>query len=100
LHTPVSATARVAAAAATNNEKEKGNTMNNCFEMRCPKCAGEDRIDVAATVWVRLTGDGTDADEAHEGGHYWEDESSARCDACGHSGTVREFSPTDAGGDQ
>jgi len=65
--------------------------MTNCFEMKCPKCGGEDRIDIAATVWVRLTSDGTDADLAADGGHFWEDDSAARCVACDHQGTVKDF---------
>jgi hypothetical protein len=67
--------------------------MSNCFNMRCPKCGGEDQIDIAATVWVRLTGDGTDADEAADGGHFWDDDSPARCVRwrCDHQGTVKDF---------
>src|SRR3954468_21602835 len=61
-------------------EAEPGNS----FDMRCPKCSGETQIDIAATVWVRLTGDGTDADEAADGGHFWDDDSRARCVGCDH----------------
>jgi hypothetical protein len=69
--------------------KEPGNS----FEMRCPKCGDGTQIDIAATVWVRLTADGTDADEAEDGGHFWEDDSRARCNACDHQGTAKEFQP-------
>jgi hypothetical protein len=90
LHTPFSAKARVAF--ATQNQMRKGDqAMTNCFDMRCPKCGSEDQIDIAATVWVRLTRDGTDADEAAEGGRFWDDDSAARCAACDHQGTVKDF---------
>jgi hypothetical protein len=65
----------------------------NSFEMRCPKCGDGSQIDIAATVWVRLTSDGTDADEAADGGHFWGDYNHARCNACDHQGTVKEFRP-------
>ena len=65
----------------------------NAFDMRCPKCGDASRIDVAATVWVRLTSDGTDADESAEGSHDWDDDSRARCNACDHEGAVKEFQP-------
>jgi hypothetical protein len=74
---------------ADDQQSEPGNS----FDMRCPKCGGDTRIDIAATVWVRLTPDGTDTDEATEGGHFWDDDSPARCDACDHNGKVKEFQP-------
>ncbi|MGA8756643.1 MAG: hypothetical protein WB611_09965 [Stellaceae bacterium] len=65
----------------------------NDFDMRCPKCGDTSQIDIAATVWVRLTSDGTDADEAADGGHFWDDDSRACCAACDHQATVKEFQP-------
>jgi hypothetical protein len=65
----------------------------NCFEMRCPNCGSADQIEIAATVWVRLTADGTDTDESEDGSHWWEDESAAKCNACDHEGTVKTFTP-------
>jgi hypothetical protein len=66
--------------------------MGNQFDMACPVCGRDDAIDVAATVWVRLTPDGTDTDESNDGSHEWDGDSAALCNACGHSGTVGEFS--------
>lgn len=63
----------------------------NMFDMVCPKCGDSDHIDVLAKIWVRLTSDGTDADESGIGDHEWDDDSEAMCFACNHSGTVREF---------
>jgi hypothetical protein len=65
--------------------------MSNQFNMRCPKCGSEDQIEIAATVWVLLTADGTDADQTADGSHWWEDESPARCNACDHQDTVKAF---------
>jgi len=72
--------------------KKKGEqAMSNTFEMRCPKCGGEDQIDVQAAIWVRLTSDGTDADAAADTGHDWADDSRAVCAACDYTGRVKDF---------
>jgi hypothetical protein len=65
--------------------------MTNCFDLRCPKCGNTDEIDVSASVWTRLTDEGTDTDLAKDCGHEWGDDSSARCAACGHFGKVTGF---------
>jgi hypothetical protein len=65
--------------------------MTNCFDLRCPKCGNTDEIDVSASVWARVTEDGTDTDLAKDGGHEWGDDSSARCAACGHFGKITGF---------
>ena len=66
--------------------------MANAFDMTCPNCGDSDHIEIEAKVWVRLTSDGTDADEAKSGyGHEWDDDSPAICQACGHQGTVLSF---------
>lgn len=62
--------------------------MKNAFDMKCPQCGAEDDLDIEATVWVRLTADGTDADASHDGGHAWGGDSACRCDKCGWEGTV------------
>jgi hypothetical protein len=65
--------------------------LDNDFGMKCPNCGASDQIDVAATVWVRLSPDGTDTTLAANGDHEWDNGSAAVCGACGHSGTVRNF---------
>ena len=72
--------------------------MSNQFDMKCPCCGGDDEIDIAATVWVRLCHNGTDIFEAHNGDHEWSDGSDAQCCACGHTGTVREFTEDEVSG--
>ena len=71
--------------------------MANPLDMACPACKRDDRIDIQATVWVRLTPDGTDADLSEDGDHTFEPTSPAQCHGCGHHGTVAEFEPPDAG---
>jgi hypothetical protein len=65
--------------------------MSNFFDLRCPKCHGEDSIDILASVWLRLMPDGTDADASACGDHEWCDQSAASCDACGYQGHVVDF---------
>jgi hypothetical protein len=74
-----------------NDEFEEESTVSYSWNMRCPKCGADDRIDIAATVFVRLTSDGTDADESKIGDHEWDNDSLAVCYACGFSVTVRDF---------
>lgn len=65
--------------------------MTNCFDLRCPKCGTSDEIDVSASIWARVTAEGTDPNLAKDGDHEWGDDSSARCAACGHFGKVTAF---------
>ena len=65
--------------------------MTNCFDLRCPKCDNGDQIDVSASVWVRVTHDGTDPDLSKDGTHEWGDDSPTHCAACCHSGKVTDF---------
>jgi hypothetical protein len=63
----------------------------NQFGMFCPECGASDRLDVAATVNVRLTTNGTDTDESADGSHTWGEDSPCTCDQCGHEGIVSHF---------
>ena len=67
--------------------------MSNFLDMRCPKCGDQDRINIAATLWVRVTDDGTDADASGDGGSEFTPKSIAVCRACDHCATVAAFSP-------
>jgi hypothetical protein len=69
----------------------KGNHMTNFFDLRCPKCGGTGHIDISASIWVRVTHDGTDPDLSKDGTHEWGDDSPACCAACGHSGKLADF---------
>ncbi len=64
---------------------------DNEWNLRCPDCARADAIDIAATVWVRLCADGTDATLSHNGDHQWGEGSPACCTACGFHGQVRHL---------
>jgi hypothetical protein len=77
--------------------KKKGDhAMSNTFDMKCPKCGCEDQIDIQASIWVRVTSDGTDADAPSCGDHIWEPDSVAACEACGYNGKVKDFEPPEA----
>lgn len=66
-------------------------TVKQAWEMCCPKCGEDDRIDVLALVWVRLTPDGTDRDEPDGTDEDWDNNSPCSCNHCGHRGTVGDF---------
>lgn len=57
----------------------------------CPKCGKADRIEVAATVWVRLTSDGSDADDTMNSDHEYDDDSDAVCGHCDYRGKLASF---------
>ena len=60
-------------------------SKSNQFNLKCPSCGRGDSLDIAATLWVRLTPDGTDADASRVGDHEWDNSSAATCE-CGWSG--------------
>lgn len=68
--------------------------LHNDYGMACPHCGSSNRIDVAATVWVRLCRDGTDIFEAANGDQEWTDNSATYCGGCGEGGTVASFTKT------
>jgi hypothetical protein len=69
--------------------------MRNFLDIRCPKCRSTDQIDIAATVWLRVMEDGTDADQSENGDHDFEPTSPATCNACGFAGRVQDFEEED-----
>lgn len=67
-------------------------TVLKNWGMACPGCGESSRIEIEAKVWVLLTTDGTDADEAVSGsGHEWDDASQAKCQGCDREGVVSDF---------
>jgi hypothetical protein len=64
--------------------------MANQFGYECPECGEDDTIDITAKVDVRLTEDGTDADESRDGSHEWDEDSPASC-GCGWQGKVADL---------
>lgn len=67
--------------------------MTNFLDYRCPDCGDEDHIEVAASIWARLTADGTDPDGAEHHGHDYTPSSPARCASCGYEGAFIDFEP-------
>jgi ribosomal protein L37AE/L43A len=74
-------------------------SMANFLDYRCPKCSSSDEIEVAATIWLRLTADGTDADLADCHDHEYDTTSPAICQGCGFQGKIGEFDPQQAAPD-
>lgn len=71
--------------------KPDPNTCDNDADLFCPACGRSDQLDVCATVKVRLTPNGADAELIENNSYEWHDESSCSCVACGFDGTVGEF---------
>jgi hypothetical protein len=94
---PLSAIEHIDAWVNENGEDpdDDDDACDNQFGLFCPQCGASDQLDITATVKVRLTADGTDEDQAHNGGtgHEWHDESPCTCLACDYDGTVAEFEP-------
>lgn len=70
--------------------------MSNFLDMCCPSCGDDQQIDIQASVWIRVSQDGTDADAANCGDHEFTPESTACCKGCGHWATVAAFTRTEA----
>lgn len=66
-------------------------TVKQMWESCCPQCRRDDQIDVAAQVWVRLTPDGSDQDEAENADTEFNQQSGAMCAACGFHGNLDDF---------
>ena len=67
---------------------------NNCLEgFKCPgkDCGQEDEFNIACTVLMTVTDDGTDDYRDVE----WNDDSYCECPDCGFSGKVADFRSPD-----
>jgi ribosomal protein L37AE/L43A len=70
--------------------------MPNFLDLVCPSCGRDDCVEIAAHIWVRVTQDGTDPDQAETRDHEYHQRSPAICSRCGFVGTVSHFEPQDA----
>lgn len=68
----------------------RSDNANEMARTVCPSCGKADQIDVAATVWVRITDNGTDADASSDGHQEYDGDSAASCGGCRWSGTLSE----------
>jgi ribosomal protein S27E len=66
-------------------------TVRAYHDVQCPKCGRDDELDVFATVYVRLTPEGSDTDQAENVIHSWGAATPVRCHSCDHDGTIFEF---------
>ena len=65
------------------------NPNTNCLEgMRCPDCGSYGPFEIAATITVEVSDEGT---EDLSGGYGWSAASFCRCNYCDHTGTVDTF---------
>lgn len=82
---------------ATGYETAGPPTVHDEWGIRCPKCDHDDKLDIIATVNVRLTADfETDADGSVNSSQEWDRGSLIFCRECGHHGLVGEFTTDDA----
>lgn len=66
-------------------------TVKEVWNMCCPQCKQDRHLDITALVDVRLTPNGTDADESDSGDHEWDDGSPCSCRNCCFEGKVKDF---------
>src|SRR4051812_28198418 len=65
--------------------------MPNRFDLRCPQCHKDDKIEILAKAWVRITPIGTDASLTSTLDHQWHGTSQCRCGHCGFDRYVVYF---------
>lgn len=68
---------------------ENPTSIRDAWNMLCPSCKQDDKLDICATANVRLCPDGTDAYQAHNTGHTWDSTSTVTCAGCNWRGTVQ-----------
>jgi Zn ribbon nucleic-acid-binding protein len=63
-------------------------TNTNCLAgLACPECGNDSRLHIETRAMADVTDDGAET----FGDMEWNDESSARCPACGHGATLQKF---------
>ena len=70
--------------------------MPNILDLVCPFCGRDDHIEIAGHIWLRITAEGTDPDQAENRDHEFHGLSPAICTCCGFTGMVCSFEPMDA----
>ena len=80
---------------ATGWETARPPTVYDEWGIRCPKCDSDDKLDIFATVLMRLTADGSVESEGSDG-HEWDSGSLIFCRECEHHGLVEEFTTEEA----
>lgn len=74
---------------ATETETDDPTVLDE-HGMTCPKCHRDDKLEVAAIIWVRLVPDGTE--DSENGDQTWDDDSPCLCnhEDCDWSGKVKD----------
>lgn len=63
-------------------------TVREEWGLACPTCRSDEHLAISIKTWAALSAEGTDA---HHDIHWWNDESSCRCEACGYASLVFSF---------
>lgn len=63
--------------------------MNSQLNMHCPRCGAAGQLDIQGRVWLRMTPDGTKADQSCIAEHDWDEKSPCSC-GCGWTGIVKQ----------
>jgi len=66
-------------------------TVKEEWGLCCPNCGKDDGIDIAATVWIRMTPGGSDTEASFCGDHTYDPDHDAACQNCGFEGLVSDF---------
>lgn len=64
---------------------------NDGAKLRCPKCGSTDRFTIAATVWVKVSGDDYLEVIDEDGDREYGSEDACKCGECGHGDTLGAF---------
>jgi hypothetical protein len=78
-----------------HERSEEMSTVAKEWNMRCPECGKDDRIEIQAAVWVLLRPDGTDMTDVRDGSHEWGQYDNAQCVNCDYRGRVKDFEITE-----
>jgi hypothetical protein len=61
------------------------------WNLACPNCRRDNRLDISIAAWARLSADGTDVTAARDSSHEWDGNSRMVCTACNFTDIVYEF---------
>lgn len=70
-------------------EEEVVTSTSEAWEMICPTCKDDSKLEVLVKVWATLSAQGTDTETARDHSHDWDGSSFCQC-GCGWNGLVSE----------
>ncbi len=63
--------------------------------LRCPACGNEGRFNIAATVWIHVSGEDALTIDDEDGDREYGSEDACRCGHCGHTARLGDFDKED-----